>query len=258
MTDDTTTDDTISPPANHDLPLRIGVMRAPDASPDPTVAEMEARVVRSELERRIGPVTLDLRTDGPATGPWLPRELAAWPADVDATVELGDLGDRAGHLVTLFGRTIDPDAADVRSRMLRHLGVLPVDAPLTDDLLGELLPAPARPTDLWLVVRSAPDLATGDASHRLLGNEADGSDAAPIDQWFDTTVAALPGDTTPTITRLLADVGELRSRLDAAQNDLVRSEREALDRIEHLTAERDSLRERLDRAQLDATGGSTS
>lgn len=238
---------------DHDRRLRLGVVRAAGASTDPTVAEMEARVVRAELERRLGPVTLDLRTEGPTTGPWLPREHAAWPSDVDATIELGGLGDDAGHLVALFARTVDPLAADVRGRMLDHLGVLPVDTTLTDELLAELLPAPARPTDLWLVVRAASDLATGEPAHRMLRADADrdGDRAEALDRWFDDTVAALPVDVAPTIGRLRAEVDELRARLDTARDAARRAERAATEQIEHLTAERDSLRERLDRAQLD-------
>lgn len=238
-------------------PLRIGVLRAADASADPTVAEMEARVLRAELERRIGAVTLDLRTDGPATGPWLPRAHAAWPADIDVTIELDS--DQARHLLVLFGRTIEPVAADVRSRMLHHLGVLPVgDAPLTDELLAELLPVHARPTDLWLVVQSAAQLATSEPAHRLLRSDAADSGPADVDRWFDSTAADLPTDTTATINRLQAEVAELRSRLDAAGDDLARTERAALERIEDLTAERDSLGERLGRAELDHATGSSS
>ncbi len=250
------TDETIDPPAV-DTPAstRFGIVRAPDASTDPAVAEIEARVVRTELERRVGPVSLDLRTDGPRVGPWLPREHAAWPADVDATIDLADLGSLAARLPALFARTVEPAAADVRSRMLHHLGVLPVDTTLTDELLDELLPAPARPTDLWLVVRSADDLATGDPSHRSLRD--DGADVAGLDRWFDDTVAGLRIDVAPTVARLRAETAELRARLDAADDDRMRAERLATERIEHLTAERDSLRERLGRAQLDATSESS-
>lgn len=257
MTADATNAPTDGPPSM----LRLGVVRAADASTDPTVAEMEARVVRAELERRLGPVTLDLRTPGPTTGPWLPVEHAAWPSDVDATIDLGALGDHAGHLVSLFARTVDPIVADVRGRMLHHLGVLPADATLTDDLLAALLPAPARPTDLWLVVRSAGDLATSEPAHRRLRADADPVEA--LDRWFDDSVAALPVDVAPTIGRFRAEARELRSRLDAANDEARRAERAAIEHIEHLTAERDSLRERLERAQLDRTeldpaGGSRS
>ncbi len=243
-----------SEPSNR--PLRLGVVRAANASPDVTVAEMEARVVRAELERRLGAVTFDLRTDGPTTGPWLPRAHAAWPADIDAMIELDDLGDRAGHLVALFGRTVEPVAADVRSRMLHHLEVLPLgDTVLTDDLLDDLLPSPARPTDVWLVVRSASNLATSEPAHQLLRADADGGDTGALDHWFDDVVAGLPTDTTATVSRLRTEVDELRARLDAALDELTRSEREALERVEDLTTDRDSLRERLDRAQLDPAGG---
>jgi hypothetical protein len=250
-------------------PLRLGVMRATDASRDTTVATMEARVVRVELERRLGPVTLDLRTEGPTIGPWLPSEHAAWPGDVDATIDLGDLGVNAAHLVALFGRTIEPVAADVRSRMLHHLGVLPVNAALTDELLAEVLPPPARPTDLWLVVRASTNLATSEPAHRLLRDDGGGDanvdadvDAIQgiVDDWFDRAVAALPAAiTSASIARLRADLDDLRSRLAAATDELARNEREALDRFDDLATERDSLRERLDRSQLDraGAGGST-
>lgn len=250
MTPDTTND--VDDPGT----LRLGVVRASGASTDPTIAEMEARVVRAELERRVGPVTLDLRTDGKTVGPWLPMAHAAWPGDVDATIDIDDLGERAPHLVALFGRTVEPDAADVRSRMLEHLGVLPTgETALTDELLVDLLPAPARPTDLWLVVRAAADPATSDPAHRPLRLEPGADAVAAIDRWFDDVVAALPTDTTITIARLRAENIELRSRLRHADDELVRNERELLERIELLTAERDSLGERLDRAQLDPTGG---
>lgn len=250
------TDDTIDTPAvDTPAPMRFGVVRASDASTDPTMSEIEARVVRTELERRVGPVSLDLRTDGPTVGPWLPLEHAAWPADVDAVIDLADLGSLAAQLPALFARTVEPVAADVRSRMLHHLSVLPVHTALTDELLDELLPAPARPTDLWLVVRSADDLATGDPSHRFLRD--DGADVTGLDRWFDDTVAGLRIDVAPTVARLRADNAELRARLAAADDDRMRAERLATERIEHLTAERDSLRERLGRAQLDATGGSS-
>ena len=48
---------------------RIGVVRP--AGGHPVAAAAEARVVRHELERRLGPVTLDLRVDGDdPIGPW--------------------------------------------------------------------------------------------------------------------------------------------------------------------------------------------
>jgi hypothetical protein len=259
-----TADTTNAASAEPSRPLRLGVMRATDASRDTTVATIEARVVRAELERRLGPVTLDLRTEGPTVGPWLPRAHAAWPGDVDATIDLGDLGVNAAHLVALFGRTIEPVAADVRSRMLHHLGVLPVKAALTDEVLAELLPPPARPTDLWLVVRGAANLTTSEPAHHLLRDDS-GVDAeavrGAVDDWFDRAVTALPtAITSASIARLRAELDDLRSRLAAATDELARNEREALDRFDDLATERDSLRERLDRAQLDraGTGGSTS
>lgn len=235
-------------------PLRIGVLRAVGASADITVAVTEARVVRVELERRLGPVTLDLRCDESPVGPWLPRAHAAWPADVDATIDLTGLGALAPTLVSLFPRTVDAGAAEVRRRMLDHLGALPsTDEPLTDDLLASLLPAPARPTDLWLVVRSAATLATGDPAHRALRDHTDATVTA-LDHWFDQAVDGLaPDHRAVSIQHLQAEVADLRARLVAATDDLTRVEREALDRITDLETGKQILRERLDRADLDRT-----
>lgn len=233
--------------------LRLGVVRARGASLDPTVASAEARVVQAELERRLGPVSLDLRTEGQPSGPWLPRQLAAWPADIDATVELSGLGDRAPNLVALFSRTVDPTAADVRMRMLEHLDVLPVgDEPLTDARLDALLPPPARPTDLWLVARSASSLATNEPAHDALRLDADDAIVRELDGWFDDAVTNLGGASPDTeVARLRAEITQLRARLATANDDAIRTERLALDRLTDIEAERDSLRERLERAMLD-------
>lgn len=233
--------------------LRLGIVRAQGASIDPTVASMEARVIRAELERRLGPVSLDLRTEGSAVGPWLPRHLAAWPADVDAIIELSDLGDRAPWLIALFGRTVDPAAADVRRRMLEHLDVLPAgDDPLTDGQLDALLPPPARPTDLWLVVCSASSVATSEPAHDALRLDPDDATIGELDGWFDDAVIDV-GDAQldATVARLSAEVTELRARVTTANDDATRTERQVLDRLTDIEAERDSLRERLERAMLD-------
>ncbi len=234
-------------------PLRIGVRRAPGASSDAAVATMEARIVRCELERRLGALSFDLRTEGEPVGPWLPWRHATWSTAVDATVELGELGDLADQLVSLFGRTVDPVAAEVRERMLEHLAILPIgDEPLTDERLAELLPRPARPTDVWLVVRSATTLATSEPAHRSLRVDADAEIVARIDRWLDAAAASVPDDAHgDTVTRLLNEVAELRGRLAQTADDVRRAERTALDRLADVTAERDILRERLDRTELD-------
>jgi hypothetical protein len=231
--------------------LRIGVLRPSTASPDPVVALAEARVVRHELSRRLGEVNIDFRNDGGIIDPWLPAEHGAWPGDVDATIELSPVtGAEGPHLLAVFARTVDPTAADVRRRMLAHLGVLPIDH-LDDDELHRRLPAPRRPTDVWLLARAAEVI---DLSDRQLGSlRGDDEEAAAIDAWFDQCVAGLSIDTSPTVARLSARVDELETALTDAQSDAARSERLALDRLEELQSRYDVLRERLTRTELDRT-----
>jgi hypothetical protein len=236
-------------PTGDEPAIRLGVLRPDDTSTDLTVATMVARVVRAEFERRIGPVTLDLRTAGRAVGPWLPRDHAAWPSDVDAQIDLADIDGAPDDLVALFGRTIEPTAAEVRERMLRFL--LPLDHDtLTDDLLAELLPAPARPTDVWLVVRGAATVATSEPALELLRLEPGNDVVIRLDRWFDAVARDLERPDTAE-ARLRAEVAELRSRLAEAENAMVRTERLALDRLTDLETERASLRERLERVTLD-------
>lgn len=253
LPDNTLPDDTLppEPAAAGGAVLRLGVVRAPDAAADVTLATIDARVVRAELERRLGPVTLDLRTAGTPAGPWMPIDHAAWPSDVDATIDLADLDGASHELAALFGRTVEPSAADVRRRMLEHLSILPIgDEPLTDDRLDALLPPPARPTDLWLVVRDASSITTTEPAHTLLRTAPTYDVIARLDRWFDAIAADLDRTET-TIARLRAEVIELRARLADAEDALMRSERLALDRLSVLETERASLRERLERANLD-------
>lgn len=232
--------------------IRVGVVRA--SSPDPVVALAEARVIRHELARRLGDVAVDFRTTGTASTPWTDRSHAAWPSDVDAVLDLDTLPDDGGALTVLYGRTLDPDAVDVRRRMLHHLGALP--APAVDDAwFDEHLPTPRRPTDVWITVHDADSVDVTDASIRAFGD--DGSTV--IDEWFDQFVGGLDVDPSPTIERLSARVAELEQELSVATSDAARSERAALDRIDELIDECAALRERLQRTELDAgsSAGST-
>ena len=228
---------------------RIGVLRPAGASRNPVVALAEARVVRRELERRLGAVTLDLRAVEPAPEPWRPVAHADWPAGVDATIDVGPVvGVEAPRLAALLGRTIDPGAADVRRRMLTHLGVLPVER-LDDAALASLLPEPQRPTDVWLVIAGAGDTSGLDPAVRALGGDPD--EMAAVDAWFESAVDGLVIDTGPAIERLTARVDALTIELAAAHDAAARSERLAVDRIDELQQECEVLRERLARAQLD-------
>jgi hypothetical protein len=225
------------------------VLRPSTASHDPVVALAEARIVRHELDRRLGAVSIDLRNEGGVIGPWLPVEHGAWPSDVDATVDLSPVtGPDGPHLLSVFARTVDPTAADVRRRMLTHLGVLPVDL-LDDDELQRRLPVPQRPTDVWLLVHAAD--RTDLSEPHIAAFHGDAREAAAIDAWFDEVVAGLPLEAAPTVTRLTARVDELEVALADAQSDAARSERLALDRLDELQSQCDVLRERLARTELD-------
>ena len=231
-------------------PPRIGVLRPASASTDPAVALAEARVIRHELARRLGEVSIDLRNDGATIDPWLPLEHAAWPGDVDATIDLTPVtGTQPPRLLALFARTVEPAAADVRWRMLHHLGILPVEQ-LDDAELERRLPRPQRPTDLWLVVRDATELDVTETRLDAL-RSADSDETRAVDGWLDEVVAGLSIETGPMIARLTARVAELESALAEATSAAARSERLALDRIDELQAECDVLRERLARTELD-------
>jgi hypothetical protein len=228
---------------------RLGVLRPSTASSNPVVASAEARIVRHELTRRLGEVGLDFRNDGGVIASWLPVEHGAWPGDVDATVDLTPVTRPGGpHLLSVFARTVDPTAADVRRRMLVHLGVLPVEL-LDDAELQRRLPTPQRPTDVWLLVNAADRT---DLTDPHLGSlRGDLREAAAIDAWFDECVGAVPLDTAPTIARLSARVDELEVALAGAQSDAARSERLALERLDELETACDVLREQLLRTELD-------
>jgi hypothetical protein len=230
--------------------LRIGVLRPSTASPDPAVALAEARIVRHELTRRLGEVSIDFRTEGSVVAPWMPAEHSAWPSDVDATLDLSPVAGPDGpHLLSVVARSVDPTAADVRRRTLTPLGVLTLGE-LDDDDLNERLPTPRRPTDIWLLVTAADHT---DLSDPHLGSlRGDAEEAAAIDAWFEECVHGLAVDTAPTVARLSARVAELETALAGAQSDAARSERLALERLDELQTECDLLRERLTRTELDA------
>jgi hypothetical protein len=228
---------------------RIGVLRPSTASHDPVVALAEARIVRHELTRRLGEVSIDFRNEGAVFAPWLPVEHGAWPSDVDATIDLTPVtGPEGPRLLSVFARTVDPTAADVRRRMLTHLGVLPVDL-LDDAELQRRLPTPQRPTDVWLLVNAADRTDLSDP--RVGALRGDARESAAIDVWYDECVAGLPVDITPTVIRLTARIDELEVALADAQSEAARSERLALERLDELQTAYDVLRERLVRTELD-------
>ncbi len=228
---------------------RIGVVR-PDRPPT-IVAEIEARVIRHELERRIGRITLDLRIDGPRLGPWLPLDHAAWPTDIDAQLDGAELwSDRHPPLARLMGRTIEPEAAEVRVDMLRHLGIVPAQPfVLDDDLLETLDPVRIRPTDLWLIARAATAVTVADDAIVAL---VDTDDPVALDDLFDRLVDHLDVDPSAELARITAERNELARRLTELAAEIARERIRTLDRFEHLAGELEVWRQRAARAELGA------
>lgn len=226
--------------------LRLGVERAD--RPLEIVATTEARVIRHELTRRLADVTVDLRIAGTRLGPWLPLEHAAWPAEIDHRLDVSDLwGDGQPPLATLFARTVHPDAADVRRRMLRHLGVIPHgEFTLDDEFLAGLPHGTPRPLDLWLIAGAASSIEAGAAD----GFARRDVDHAGLDTVFDALVASVDADHAPTIARLTAERDASRLDADGAADSLRRVQADIVDRLDALQAENDVLRERLERAEL--------
>jgi hypothetical protein len=230
-------------------PIRVGVVR-PDR-PAPPIAEAEARVIRSELTRRLGTVVCDLRIDGAPLGEWTTRATAAWPADIDVEIDSNLLwGDGLPPLTALFGRTVDPTAADVRGRMLEHLGL--GGRPLDDDVLDADIPW--RPTDLRLLARRDGDAAG--SSFELAAMASDGEEAARLDTAFDDAVATirerLPADRLDDqIARLRARVVDLENLLRATVDAADRERSEVIARLDQLAALNDVLQEQAERALLD-------
>ena len=231
---------------------RFGVLK-PERSLD-VVAVAEARVISNELERRLGPITLDLRIVGDPLAGWHSIGQASWPADVDAVID-ADLLWQPGlpPLTALFGRTLDSGAAAVRRRMLRHLGLIP-DAPfdLDGERLDRLTELPLRPTDLWLIADEARSVTHPDPAIGSFAAQPGGAEQVQLDAAFERVVEALGdiGRRDDTIVRLSAQVEHLTAELSELRSELARSEREAHDRVDQLAAVNTALRERLERAEL--------
>ena len=232
---------------------RLGIVRPVGASSRPIVAEIEARVLRHELARRLGPLVLDLRTDGPALGSWQPLAHAGWPGTIDARVDADALW--AGRALTaLAGRTIDPTAADVRARMLRHLGVIPTEpVPLDAARLAALESAHLRPTDLWLVATAASDVATGDPSVDALATPPTDMAIGQLDSFLDELVSGVADavPTTASVAALTDEVAALRARVAELEADAHRALVDTTARLDELAHERDVLVDRAGRDRLD-------
>ncbi|MEJ7800571.1 MAG: hypothetical protein WKF60_08635 [Ilumatobacter sp.] len=229
------------------MSIRIGVRR-PDR-PLAVIAEAEARVVEHELFRRLGDLTVDLRVDGDPLGRWMPTVNAAWPADVDIVIETATIWqDDLPPLTILFGRTVHPDAAAVRRRMLHHLGLMPeqpfvLDGPLFDELVVRRV----RPTDLWLVAETATSIDVEIPAVRALARS---EDTDRLDRAFDEAVRGLETHREETVARLRAERDEARSIAAERAADAARTCTELADRLDALETENDVLHERLERAGL--------
>ena len=228
------------------MSLRLGVERAD--RPLEVVATTEARVIRHELTRRLADVTVELRVAGARLGPWLPLEHAAWPAEIDHQLDVSDLwAEGQPPLATLFARTVHPEAADVRRRMLRHLGVIPQgEFTLDDEFLAGLPQGAPRPLDLWLIAGAASSIEA-DAAAGFAPRDVD---HPVLDAVFDALVASVDADHAPTIARLTLERDAARRDAEGAADSLRRVQADIADRLDALQAENDVLRERLERAEL--------
>ncbi len=241
-------------------PVRIGIVRpAPVASDHRVagiVAEIEARVLAHELARRLGPVLLDLRIGGDALGRWQPLAHASWPAAIDARVDAGGLWSASTPLTALFARTVQPAAAEVRARMLAHLGMIPAEpAPLDAARLADLAGLCVRATDLWLLTRAATVVETGVAEIDALATPPTAPGIAQLDATFDALCAAVPLPSAATMQHMHDEVAALRARVAELEADAQRTAVESAVRIDDLMHERAVLRERLTRAELDGVDG---
>jgi hypothetical protein len=235
-----------------ELPVRIGIVRAD--RPPPLLAEIDARVISHELSRRLGPVSCDLRVVGDPIGQWSSRSTAAWPADVDAIIDLADHLAADQHLSAMFGRTVDAHAAEIRARMLAHLAI---EGPLTDDVLDAT--TPWRPTDVWIIAREHGVDAGADPA--LVALADGGEDRQPaLDAMFDQITSQLAEgaganrhETTEShqVARLLATTSDLEDRLERQADEARRDAADAAARIDELTAELSVVRERQQRTDLD-------
>ena len=237
----------------HDTPpIRLGIVRPAGASGDAIVAEIEARVLATELARRIGPVLIDLRIDGPALGPWQPLAHAAWPTAIDALVDADSLWSSTLPLTALFARTVEPTAAEVRARMLTHLGLVPADpSPLDAARLAELRALTITPTDLWVAARSASTVATGDVTIDALATSSGTPGVAVLDAALDAVAASITVVGGLGVQVVQQERDALRSRVAELEATAVRDAREWADRFDELAHQRAVLHERLERAELD-------
>lgn len=163
----------------------LGLLRPAQASRHPIIAETEQRVVQFELDKRLPGCRLVLRQVGESIGPWRSLDGQPWPAD--DVVDIADdrlWRDGEPPLTALFGRTIDPASADVRSRMLHFLGLLgDHDGTFDDRRLDDLLQLSISPTDLWLAVGRAATVTVSDRAVEALRGAPD--QQARLDRVFD-------------------------------------------------------------------------
>ncbi len=243
-------------PVDSTLALRFGVVR-PTGSRQ-VVATAEARIVRHELERRLGVVTLDLRVDGDEIGPWKSLATASWPTDVDHVIDNHQLwGDATPALTTLFGRTLESSAIGVRRRMLNHLGLLPASDSVLDDEWLAGIDLPLRPTDFWIMVNAAGSVNFGDRALTSFRTSKDHTDEILLDPIFDQIAESHsvdhPAIPAKLIQRLTAECDELRQRVAGSESDMLRAATEAADALDHARAEIGVLVDRLARAEIRAS-----
>jgi hypothetical protein len=233
--------------------VRLGLVRPSGAASRPVVAEIEARVLRHELGRRLGTVVLDLRTDGPAIGPWQPLANAGWPATIDARIDADALWSEPVGLTALAGRTVDPAIVDVRRRMLVHLGIIPVEPqPLDAARLAALDSLLLRPLDLWLIASEASEVDTGEAAVDALTVPPGDAAVARLDGILDEIAAGLTDVTgTATVAALADEVAALRARVAELEDEAVRTMVETNARLDELAHERAVLLDRAERDRLD-------
>lgn len=223
-------------------PPRIGVLRP--APLNTVAAEAEARVIRHELERRVGPVALDLRiAHFEPIGPWQPVTHASWPSSIDVLVTGDDLfGDDAPPLTALFARTVEPDAAAVRRRMLVHLGIV-TEGVFDDAALAALDAMTPTATDLWLLVGAADEVTASDRSVAGLA-ETSADAVAALDQMFDGVAErlrandAVADSAERALDRTAAERDALRDEVASLRLELERQRAEFADAIDAAAADR--------------------
>lgn len=233
-----------------DAPLRVGIVRP--ARPESLVADIEARVIGAELTRRLDSVSVDLRVEGDAIGPWASRSTASWPIDIDVEVDAALLwGDGVPSLCAIFGRTVDDDAAEVRRRMLAHLdiGGRPLDNKVFESAV------PWRPTDAWLLAERD-GVAPGASPDLIALADRSPATAAALDSAFDSVVdqvIAVVGELrrNAVVARLRARVAELEQLVATITDDACRERAETNARLDQLASTEVVVEERRARDELD-------